>query len=171
MLGDNEQETRVAESGEQRRAAAFGVFAQTLQMHVWQSHKMNTLAAERMEITWPQLVSMLVLEAQEGNCTMQELAALTYQSGATVTGIVDRLLNTGMVTRKHDEKDRRVVVVSLTDAGRAQLARTKAQSDKDIMQVTESFSDDELEEFTRLIQKFTDSFKSLVGHDSPPFRR
>ena len=48
------------------------------------------------------------------------------QSAASMTAIVDRLLERGLVERRRDPKDRRSVVVSLTEIGREVLNRVRA---------------------------------------------
>lgn len=51
-----------------------------------------------------------------------ELAALLRLAANTTSGLVQVLVETGLVTRSPDSADRRVALVHLTDAGRAQLA-------------------------------------------------
>ncbi len=45
-----------------------------------------------------------------------------------MTGIVDRLLERGMVRRERHPDDRRSVIVSLTDRGRSLLSEVKANA-------------------------------------------
>ena len=51
-----------------------------------------------------------------------ELAALLQLAANTMSGLVQTLVETGLVTRGSDPTDRRVAIVELTDAGRGQLA-------------------------------------------------
>jgi DNA-binding MarR family transcriptional regulator len=60
---------------------------------------------------------LTVLEA-EGSLPMSHLAESLDVSVASAMGIVTRMEERGLVERKHDEADRRIVMVSLTDAGR-----------------------------------------------------
>ena len=57
---------------------------------------------------------------------MGDLAECTDQCSATMTGIVDRLVDMGFVTRDRAPRDRRSVVVGLTKRGEEVLE--KAQS-------------------------------------------
>lgn len=57
-----------------------------------------------------------VLE-QDGPLSMGHLAQALDVSVASATGIVDRMVERGLVARRHDEHDRRVVEVSLTPDG------------------------------------------------------
>src|SRR5262249_35480988 len=51
--------------------------------------------------------------------TMQELARLLDLDKSSVTGLVDRAERRGLVARTPSPVDRRAVLVTLTDAGRA----------------------------------------------------
>src|ERR1700675_795302 len=53
----------------------------------------------------------------EGALSMGRLAEALDVSVASVTGIVSRMEQRGLVERRHAEDDRRVVVVHLTEAG------------------------------------------------------
>ncbi len=68
-------------------------------------------------LTAPQLVSLRAVHAL-GEVSPGALARAVSLSQATVTGIIDRLVARQLVTRERKAKDRRVVTVSLTEAGR-----------------------------------------------------
>jgi DNA-binding MarR family transcriptional regulator len=71
-------------------------------------------------LTTPQLLVMQAIE-KEGNPSTSTLARHIVVSQATVTRIVDRLELAGMVKREKSKTDKRVVNVSLTDAGKVKL--------------------------------------------------
>lgn len=71
-------------------------------------------------LTVPQLLVMQAIE-KEGSPSTSTLARSIVVSQATVTRIIDRLERDGLVKREKSSKDKRVVNVSLTDAGRAKL--------------------------------------------------
>lgn len=75
----------------------------------------------RSGLTAPQL---LVLQAigREGSAATNRIARRIHVSHATVTRIIDRLVAAGLVRRGKSTDDRRVVLLSLTDAGIAKLA-------------------------------------------------
>jgi DNA-binding MarR family transcriptional regulator len=72
-------------------------------------------------ITPGQINALLVLYFND-NRTMGELSSEIYLAESAATRLVNRLVNLNLVRRRGDEKDRRVVRVSLTSYGR-QLAR------------------------------------------------
>ena len=80
----------------------------------------------RHGLTFPQFMTLLSLERSGESCRMGPLAEATMQSAASMTAIVDRLLERGLVERRRDPKDRRSVVVSLTEIGREVLNRVRA---------------------------------------------
>jgi DNA-binding MarR family transcriptional regulator len=59
---------------------------------------------------------LTVLEAN-GPMAMGELAEALDVSVASATGLISRMVERGLVERRHDETDRRVVVVKATEAG------------------------------------------------------
>lgn len=54
---------------------------------------------------------------QRGTCIMRELSEHMGLALSTMTGIVDRMVQKGIVDRERPEEDRRIVKVSLTDLG------------------------------------------------------
>jgi len=79
------------------------------------------LAAEH-KITAPQLVCLLAIQENEP-VTATIIARLVHLSPSTVVGILDRLEKKGLAQRERDRKDRRLVNVTCTDAGRALASR------------------------------------------------
>jgi DNA-binding MarR family transcriptional regulator len=81
----------------------------------------------RQGLTFPQFMALCSLEHADGKASrMGDLAAATHQSAASMTGIVDRLLEQGLVERRPDPADRRSVLVALTDEGAHLLERVRA---------------------------------------------
>jgi len=69
-----------------------------------------------VNLTMPQLKILFVLRLN-GGAGGQELAHLMGVSPATMTGIVDRLVAAGYVTRREDSHDRRVRRIELSPSG------------------------------------------------------
>jgi DNA-binding MarR family transcriptional regulator len=66
------------------------------------------------------LFLMSMIEKQ-GRLPMTRVAELIGSGLPTATGIVTRMEERGLVRREHDTRDRRVVLVGLTDEGVAEL--------------------------------------------------
>ena len=75
----------------------------------------------RSGVTGPQLVVLNRL-AHLGEISVSELAAAVTLAQATVTGILDRLVQRGLADRRRDERDKRRVLVRATRAGDELLA-------------------------------------------------
>ena len=77
---------------------------------------------------------LLSLHRKDGQ-TISELGDQVSLEKSTMTGLIDRMMKAGLITREPDAKDRRVLRVWLTDRGRQvhdQLSRVLAQSYKDL---------------------------------------
>ncbi|GAB2981028.1 hypothetical protein GCM10023080_053990 [Streptomyces pseudoechinosporeus] len=59
----------------------------------------------------------------EGDLEVRELAERLWSTRAAVSSAVNKLEAAGMVRRKPVPNDRRLIVIQLTDSGRAQLER------------------------------------------------
>ncbi|MFV0523527.1 MAG: MarR family winged helix-turn-helix transcriptional regulator [Acidimicrobiales bacterium] len=71
---------------------------------------------EQVGITYTQYTVLLVLW-ERGETSMRELAdALSLDSG-TLSPVVKRMEHSGLVSRKRDDRDERVLQIRLTDAG------------------------------------------------------
>lgn len=75
----------------------------------------------------PQQYWVLAELRRSGRRSMSSLAECSHVSQASLTGIVDRLGDRGLIERVRSDEDRRVVEVSVTDAGVAELQRSRAQ--------------------------------------------
>jgi DNA-binding MarR family transcriptional regulator len=77
-------------------------------------------------LTLPQFMALRCIQAHRSGCSMGALAESAHQMAATMTGIVDRLVEGGLVSRARDPQDRRSLQVVLTPAGEALLERISA---------------------------------------------
>ena len=75
----------------------------------------------RGELSHSHVRALFVLLREE-EATAGTLARVAGLNPATVTGMVDHLEHLGLVERRRDDQDRRVCYLSLTEAGRAQVA-------------------------------------------------
>lgn len=92
---------------------------------------MRTLCATEwpgVDLTLPQLRVLHILEHHDG-LSMTQLAEALGKAQATVTGLVDRLVESGLVTRFEQPTDRRITIARLTDSGRATLANLALSGD------------------------------------------
>lgn len=69
---------------------------------------------------------VLAVVGHVGACTMSELATFSSIDRTTLTRAIDQLLESGLVERLKNERDRRVVRVAITPAGETLRARAEA---------------------------------------------
>jgi len=77
------------------------------------------------DLSATQVRALFQLERGEA-CTAGELAKRADLSPASMTAMLDQLVQSGIVERRRSEQDRRQVIVSLTDAGHETLAAKRA---------------------------------------------
>ncbi|HEY2592980.1 MAG TPA: MarR family transcriptional regulator [Chloroflexota bacterium] len=70
----------------------------------------------RVDLTMPQLKTLIYVSKNEG-ATSGQIAASLGVGLSTITGIVDRLAEQQLVTRREDPRDRRITRVLPTPAG------------------------------------------------------
>jgi len=76
---------------------------------------------KRFGLTVPQLMILKEINGAR-DISASELARAVSLSQATVTGILERLENRGLIARERSESDRRRIYVTVTDTGRDMLA-------------------------------------------------
>jgi len=92
------------------------------------------------------LVHLNVITALEadGPMSMRRLAEALDVADASATGIVDRMEKRGLVERRHDTDDRRVVLVHLTEEGRAVFSRMIDHRREMLVRILGELSADEM---------------------------
>lgn len=71
---------------------------------------------DKLELTYTQYIVMLVLW-KEGKISMQELGNRLYLDSGTLTPLLVKLEEKGLVEKARNEKDVREIIVSVTDKG------------------------------------------------------
>jgi DNA-binding MarR family transcriptional regulator len=89
---------------------------------------------------------LTVLES-EGPLSMSKLADALDVSVASVTGIVDRMEERGLVERRRETGDRRIVLVHATDAGDAVFRDLAVERRRTIAPLLDRMTEAELENF------------------------
>jgi len=95
------------------------------------SNRVSRGFAERLErrgATVPQWVALRCLH--DGDASLLGLAATIGIDAGATSRLVERLVQKGLVAREADAKDRRAVVIRLTDAGRALVPELAKEADE-----------------------------------------
>ena len=96
-------------------------------------------------ITMPQ-DKLLYLVALSGELHMSTLVQRLGVSLSTVSGLVDKVVDHGLATRREDPADRRQVLVGLTPEGAAFIDRFRELNARQMRELLEALDDRELEE-------------------------
>jgi DNA-binding MarR family transcriptional regulator len=83
--------------------------------HIWQDRSVSKLN-----------LHLLMLLSNNGPMPMSRLASLAEVALPNLSAIVDRMEERGLAERVRDERDRRVVLVQVTDRGRASCEEFEA---------------------------------------------
>lgn len=94
-----------------------------------------------LDLTYPQYLVMLVLW-QHGEQTVNQIGSRLYLESNTLTPLLKRLEQKGLISRRRSSQDERSVLVQLTETG----AQLKAEADEIPKTIIESFNDSRLTE-------------------------
>jgi DNA-binding MarR family transcriptional regulator len=103
-------------------------------------------------VTPPQWGLLSLLYGQDG-LTVGTISQRRVVDAPTITGIVTRLEQNGLVSRQRDDKDRRVVKVYLTDEGRAITGLLFEVVEKMNEAILHGFSGEEKRDLLTMLQR------------------
>jgi DNA-binding MarR family transcriptional regulator len=111
------------------------------------------------------LLSM-VLTGCKANATI--LSEQLDRNPNTLSTILDRMQENGLVQKVRDLPDRRQVRVAMTDQGRAQFNESIKVIWRTIQKLTSSFTEDELKTFAALIMKLEETTRGEMEKFKAP---
>ena len=121
---------------------------------VMQGNKQLTEKLTQYALTVAQYLSMVALQNKGAECSMSELAERIQQSSATMTGIVDRLVEKSWVTRRRSEEDRRAVFVSLTPEGENLLKQVALERRQAVLETIHTMNPTDVDNFIQLLRSY-----------------
>jgi DNA-binding MarR family transcriptional regulator len=104
-----------------------------------------------MDITMPQLKTLLLLFLN-GPTRMSKLASDLGVTLATTTGLIDRMVERGIVLRQSQPEDRRVVLCCLSDTGQMMVSRLWESSKNKSRELLESLDTAKLQAFSEVLE-------------------
>ncbi|GAB4572388.1 MAG: MarR family transcriptional regulator [Anaerolineae bacterium] len=123
-------------------------------------HLMDVLTD--FNLTVPQYYALVVVRRSAEGCSMSDLAEATHQVPATMTGIVERLAERGLVARRRDAADRRSRRVFLTDAGERLLAEIDHIRHTHMAAVLEQFPPDDRQALLGLMTRYLHALEAVA---------
>lgn len=130
----------------------------------------------RLGVSMSQLHVMSMLE-RHGDMTMSRLADMIDISLSNATGLIDRMEERGFVVRARVPDDRRVVLVTLTDAGRKLLDDIEVLRAETLRIVLDRLEPDQLDGIARASADLRDALAEVasapgtIDHDHSSDRR
>lgn len=121
---------------------------------------------ERFEVTLPRFDLMAQLDRAEQGMTLGELSRRMMVTNGNVTGLADRLVTEGLLSRRTAENDRRTHLVQLTDEGRRQFRKMARAHERWIADLFAGLSADDIERLMVLLGKAKESVRKGVGAEA-----
>ena len=104
---------------------------------------------------------------QKGEVNMSEIAEYIHVPLNTATGIVSRMEKNGLIERTHSREDKRIVLISFCEKGRAQFKTLVDELLTYGMKVIGTLSADELKLLNNLFSKVKDVLKEEKAMTEP----
>jgi len=106
--------------------------------------------------------SLLFCLRDQSQMSLRDLADAADLSPASVTEMLEGLAVAGLVERQRSDRDRRVVLTSLTDNGRQLVEERRARFEPRLRAALEPFSEDELVVAARVLDRLRDMFDEIA---------
>ena len=115
------------------------------------SKSINPANLYKIELTSSQIKVLATFTERE--CySMTELSQMLSVTLPTMTAMIDRLIQSGLVKRERDERDRRVVLVRLTGDGKKVISNLMEIRKQEIEKVLRTLEHEEVEVFLGSIE-------------------
>lgn len=107
----------------------------------------------RFDVTLPRFDLMAQLDKMPEGMTLSDVSKRMMVSNGNVTGLVERLVESGHLDRRTLETDRRVQVIRLTRQGRAEFRKMAAEHKSWIANLFGDLSPKDVSDLMRLLAK------------------
>jgi MarR family transcriptional regulator, organic hydroperoxide resistance regulator len=128
---------------------------------IHQQRRAAMQSRNRPDISMTHYHVLMMLDA-EGTVPMHRVADMLVCSTPNATGIVDRMEERGFIERLRDDRDRRVVLVRLTDVGRQTLAAFETVKQNSLRRIIESMGPDDQETCLRAFRAMRHAAEGLA---------
>lgn len=124
--------------------------AEPVQAQLWQQAHLTLTQAS------------VLRELRSGSQTAGRLGELAGLSAASISRLVDRLERRGLVSRRRDAHDRRIVEVHLEPAGERLLGEVRVFKGSDVHRAVEAMSSDERRRLTKSLARLVELTRNIA---------
>ncbi len=125
--------------------------------------EIRTRLRDTFGVTLPRFDLMAQLDRAPDGMTLSDVSRRMMVSNGNVTGLVERLVESGHLERRVSAQDRRAQVIRLTDLGRAEFRAMAAAHEAWVAEIFSGLSRPELDELMRLLAKTKTSARATLG--------
>jgi DNA-binding MarR family transcriptional regulator len=93
---------------------------------------------------------------KSGGCTSTELAEVFEVNKSAITAIINRMVDRELIKRTRDEEDRRVVYLTLTDAGTELFEKMEEKISDLVESIITKFDEKEIQNFLQIFEKLSE---------------
>lgn len=110
------------------------------------------------DLSPPQIHMMMTIKMM-AECTISELAESLNVSAPSASAMVDRLVEKDALIRERSQKDRRVVVVQLSESARSQIEHMEKAMLESFMKTIEKIGPELTEDWCNIIARVTEALQ------------
>jgi len=120
-----------------------------------------------LTVSKTELLAMLIVD-RYGEVIMSQISDYLNAPLSTTTGLVNRLVQNGYLQRERSDKDRRVVVIQLTDKGRNMMSEVKGSIESYLERINSVLSAEERQGLLKVFLKIIEALsqKDFVSGNS-----
>ncbi|WP_153977945.1 MarR family winged helix-turn-helix transcriptional regulator [Paenibacillus xylanilyticus] len=116
-------------------------------------------------MTTDQFCALRLIE-EKPSCTPSDLSELLCVGKSSITALVNKLVDRDLVHRAGDERDRRVVYLTLTDTGRQVYRETEQEIQQLLEPYLVHFKPEEVQNFIESFEKLATLLTNEGGQES-----
>lgn len=122
-----------------------------------------------LNLTRAQLKSLFIIAREGAPVNFRKLATGLRVAPSNATGIVDRLVEQGLLTRNLNPEDRRVYLLRLTGLGETLIANIREGNADHMLQILNRMNSDDLIALAQSLKPFVEAAESSSsdGEDGP----
>jgi len=106
----------------------------------------------RGKVTLPQVLILQHLISEE-SLRMTDIARFMHVSTAATTGIIERLVKSGYVSRVFDQDDRRIIKIEITEKGVSLMKRLARDRRKMTIDIFGKLSEQDRQDYLRVLTR------------------